>query len=174
MLRRLDEHNGGVGQAAHQLRDVLGGDVVVGAHPFGCVEAEAAREDAQALKVQSLGCVELGVRPLDHRAEAAMPWTSVPATGRQQREPVGQPLCEVLHVHRTQPCSGEFDRQRQVIEAGAHLDDRIGVSSIRFGRTAWAQLSSTNSSRLGTSEDTSAASTVPSRDTATPRAAATA
>ncbi len=56
-----------------------------------------------------------------------MPLRGVPMTPAEQGEPVGEPASDLRHRHHPDLGRGQFDRQRQPVQAGHEVMDLVGV-----------------------------------------------
>jgi len=88
---------------------------------LGCFECAAAQEDGESREeLLLLGCQQL-VGPLDRRPEGALPLGKVSGAAREKRQTPSESLEDLRRGERLDTRSGELERERQVVEAGAKV-----------------------------------------------------
>ena len=96
---------------------------------FGGLEGAAAVEDGQAGEQLFPVLVEKLVRPCDRRAEGLMAGLGVSASF-EEVEPPAEPIEDLRRGKHGASRSCELDREREIVEAAAELDDRfVGLRS---------------------------------------------
>ncbi|MFF8448663.1 hypothetical protein ACF06Q_13280 [Streptomyces leeuwenhoekii] len=117
-------HHRLVHQADQRLDHLLGGQLAVRADPFGRRQVEGAGEDGQPRpQPPFLGRAQV-VGPVDGRAEGLVAGQGgAPAAG-EDLEAVVQAGGELGQRHRAQPDGGQFQGERDAVEA---VDQREGV-----------------------------------------------
>ena len=103
----------------------------VGDRAGGC-GVEAAVEHRQLAEQVLLPGGELLVGPVHHRAQRTMAAAGPPSDG-QQAEPVPQVPGQLADRGPGQPRGGQFDGQRQAVQAGAEPGDRGDVRVLPGG-----------------------------------------
>ena len=71
--------------------------------------------------------VEQADAPLDRRTQAALPLREIDRAGSECVEHVLQPRQQGDRIEQADPSGGQFDGERQAVEAAADLHDRGGV-----------------------------------------------
>ena len=90
---------------------------------LGIVNGEPAGEHAQASEEHLLRRRQQVVTPVDGRSERLLTRQRRATSSGQQREPVGQPIEDLLGGEDSGSNRGKLDRQRQAVETAAQLDD---------------------------------------------------
>ena len=108
-------------EAGEEIEDVAFGDVAVGDHRFGRVEAEVGGEDREAYEQLPFSIGEEVVAPRHHRFEGAL-------TRPQQPKAVVEAARDLFEGKNSQASSGEFDGERQAIETATDLRDGADIS----------------------------------------------
>ena len=86
------------------------------------IQRRAAREDREACEDVALVRVEQSRGPGDRGTEGLLPWVGVPAA-LQQVEAVAQPVEDLRGCQDGAPSRCELEREREVVEALAQLQD---------------------------------------------------
>ncbi len=94
---------------------------LLGAHGLGGLQREAAREDRQPAEQDALRLGQQVVTPVDGGAQRLVPRDGRAAAGGQQREAVVQAGGDLLHRKHLHAGGGQFDRQRDAVQALADL-----------------------------------------------------
>ena len=92
-----------VGQAGHQLGDIVGTDRVVGAHHAGGGQVASAGEDGQAVEDSALVVEQQVVAPVDDGSEGLLAGTGGASAAAQHTEPIVEADGELGQGHRAQP-----------------------------------------------------------------------
>ncbi len=95
---------------------------------LGRREIEAVNEDGQATQDLSLALTQQVVGPGDHRRQGLLARQGVATPSRQEPESLVEPVVEVRQRHRRQARRGEFDGERDAVEA---TTDRRHQASVR-------------------------------------------
>ena len=116
----------------------------------GGLGGERRRDDREPLEQVAVGRVQQLAAPVDHRPQARVPLGQPAQRVVEQREPVGQARQHVLDGHRPQPCGGELERERQVVQPVAQLERPLRRPSRRSpGRRGARASSSSRASASG-------------------------
>ena len=124
-LRRHDDRL--VDQGTDQVEEPVGGDVVVRTDRGGRGQVAPAGEDRQARPQELLLLGAEVVAPLDARPQGTVPVGQVAVPLAQEPVAVGQLPEHRLRREAAGPCGGELERQRDPLQAGTQLRDRLGV-----------------------------------------------
>ena len=121
------QHQRLVHQRTQQVEDVQAVERRVGAHALGRSQVEAANEHAQALEQQLLGLRQQVVRPIDQRTQGLLALLQHPAATGKQLVAVIQALVDVGHRQRAHARCGQFQRQRDALQALHQIGHRRGL-----------------------------------------------
>ena len=83
------------------------------------------RKTASRAKSCCSSAVEQVVAPLDRRAQRPLALGQVAGAAGEQRQPLVEPLEELLGRERLDARGGELEREREVVEAAADLGDGL-------------------------------------------------
>ena len=86
------------------------------AHDLGGLVVAAAGEDGECSEEPLLFRIQKVVRPLDRRTERLLPRVGV-AARLEQVEPLRESIDELLRREDDGSCSGELERQREVVQS---------------------------------------------------------
>ena len=92
-----------VGQAGHELGDIVGADCVVGADDAGGGEVASTGEDRQAVEDSTLVVEQQVVAPVDDRSQGLLAGAGGASAAVQQAEPIVEADRELGQGHRAQP-----------------------------------------------------------------------
>ncbi len=121
----------GAEHVGHVRRGCPGG----GADGFDGGEVAAAREDGEAGEHGAFAGVEEVPGPVDDGAQGLLAGQHGAAAGGQEPEAVVEAVGDLARGEQPQPRGGEFDGERETVEAAADLGDGLGL---RGGREAGA------------------------------------
>ena len=105
----------------HRLEAVARADL------FTRLQLEAAGEDREPAEQQLLVRLEEVVAPLERRGQRLLPRRRRMAAAAQQAEAVVEPGGDRRGAQRSEPGSGELERERQAVEAKTDPGDVLGV-----------------------------------------------
>ena len=109
-----------VDQAGQGIEHVDGSDdVLVGGDRFGPVERERALEDGEAAQHRLVDVVEQVDAPRDRREQRLLPRQRGAGAAGEQPEGVVEAARQPLQRHRSDPCGGQFESERDAVEPGA-------------------------------------------------------
>ena len=94
---------------------------------LGGGQRETAREHGQAAEDRPLVLGEQVMAPVEGRAQGLVAERRRAGPADQDREHVVQPLRQLAGGQDPHPRGGQLDRERQAVDAAAHLQDRGGV-----------------------------------------------
>lgn len=103
------------------------GDPVPHADTLDGVQCEASGEDGQPVPQQPLARGTQLITPVDRPAQRALMRQRGRTPAGEQREPVPQPVRQLIDGEGTQPGRGELDRRRQPVQIGAQPTDLLPV-----------------------------------------------
>ena len=101
-----------------------GVEAVARADLLGRLEPERRRKDGEPAEERLLRLAQQLVAPLDHARERALSLGDHLRATAEQREAIGQALRDLLRRQRPEPRRRELEREREAVEALAHLCDR--------------------------------------------------
>ena len=96
-------------------------------HVLRRLEREAAGKDAQPPEHGLLVGRQVAVAPLQRGAQRLVPAQHDPGTGREDAEAFAEAGTQTFDAQQRNARGGEFDRQRDAVQAPADLDHRGGV-----------------------------------------------
>ena len=128
----VGDHQGLVDEVGQQVGDVLGLDLVPGAHGLGRLQRTAPGEDGEQLEHVPLVVEQQVVAPLHDGPEGLLPRQRRTSPAGQEPEPIVEPVRELLHGDHAHPGGRQLDRQREAVEARADVfDDGGGIEQSR-------------------------------------------
>ena len=134
----VGDHQGLVDEVGQQVGDVLGLDLVAGAHGLGRLQRATAGEDGEQLEHPPLVVEQQVVAPLHHGAEGLLPGQRRAGAAGQEPEAIVEAVRELLHGDHAHAGGRQLDRQREPVEARADvLDDGAGIERA-LGRASGA------------------------------------
>lgn len=113
--RRGGHHQGLVDEGAERIQGCGS------AHGLGGGEVAAAREDGQPPQHVAFVLVEQFPRPVDDRPQGLLAGADGAAAGGEQAEAVVQPVRDLAWGEHAEPGGGEFDGEREAVEAQTDL-----------------------------------------------------
>jgi hypothetical protein len=115
------------------LKDTEGLVAVLLAYHFGGLERTAAHEDGEPAEEALLLLAQQGIRPLESVAQRLLAGGQIACATCQHGEPMLQSFEQSLRRQQLAAGSGQFDRQRQAIQAHADICDgvRIGLCQLK-------------------------------------------
>ena len=119
---RCDNHRA-VDERRQQVGDQRSVQAVARAHFLGRFEPERRRKDGEPAKERLLLLGEQLIAPPDDAGERALALGEHLGPPAEQCEAVGEPLCDLARRKRPQSRRRELERERQTVEALAHLRD---------------------------------------------------
>ena len=124
----VGDHQGLVDEMSQQVGDILGLDLVPGAHGLGRLQRTTPGEDGEQLEHALLVVEQQVVAPLHHGPEGLLPRQRRTGPAGQEPEPIVEAVGELLHGDHAHPGGRQLDRQREPVEARADvLDDGAGA-----------------------------------------------
>ncbi|NUK62629.1 hypothetical protein HRW11_00525 [Streptomyces lunaelactis] len=126
VLLLADQH-GLVHQACHDAEHFLRGEAGAGADRLDRLQVEGAGEDGQSGPEQLLPGRAQIEAPVERCAHGLLARQGGSATPGQQLEPVAQPFQDLLAGQHPKAGSGQFDSQRNAIQATADQGSRPAV-----------------------------------------------
>ena len=127
VLRRVavvGDHQRSSHQGRQEVEHVVRGDGVVAAHRLGCVERAAASEDREPRKEPLLDGVEEVERPVDRGTQRRVTLNRTTGATGQKAETLIQTLGDLRRAEHPDSGRGQFDRQRDPVEADHDLHHR--------------------------------------------------
>lgn len=110
-----------VDQGAEQTGDLAGAPRPVRADRLGGGEGAAAREDGEPAQHGAFGLVQEVPGPVDDGAQGLLTGQYGAGSAGEQAEPVVEPVGDLARGEHPQPGGGEFDGERQSVQAAADL-----------------------------------------------------
>jgi hypothetical protein len=101
-------------------------------HCLGAVGAKAAGERREGREQRLLLGAEQVVAPLDGGAERAVPLRHGRVRRLQHVEPAAETTQDRTRSEQVDPCGGQFECERQAVQADAQLGDRVSVFAGQF------------------------------------------
>ena len=116
-----------VDEVQEEVEDLARRQEVVAAHGFGGVERAPAGEDGEPGEQPALVLEQEVVAPVDDGAQRLLPGQRRSGTTGQDAEPVVEQRGQLGERQRPEACRGQLDRQREPVEAPAHVLDHRAV-----------------------------------------------
>ncbi len=129
--RHVCRHQGFRDELAQVVRHIVSVDAVPCNDRNRCLQIEAADENGEPTKGDALGFEKEVEAPVEGGEQCLMAWQrGAPAPG-QHPEPVTEPRGKFVDAQRTAAHGGQFDRQRDAVQAAAHGRRRLGELAVR-------------------------------------------
>ena len=128
VARALPQHDRLVDQLDQRVDDVAPLQLDLGADLLGGRQAEGPGENRQPRPQPLLGQRAQPVRPLDRGVQGLVPFQRPRPSAGEHREPVVEPLAELVEGQPAQLHRRQLDRERYPVEAAAETDHvgRVG------------------------------------------------
>ena len=114
-----------VREPAQQVEHLARRDAAERGDLFGRGQGESADEDREPAEHRPFLAVEQLIRPVEGGAQRLVAGRRRPGAAGQHAEHVVEPPRELPDRQHPHPGGGQLDRQRQPVEARAHLSDRL-------------------------------------------------
>src|SRR5207302_6670031 len=126
----VEDDEGLVDQVGEETQDFPVLERRAGADPFGRAKREPPGEGGQPTEQDPLRVGEEVMTPLHRRLERLLPGEGSTGAAGEQAEAITQAIEDTLRAQGPDPSGGQFDGQRDTVQANADGGDGRGVATV--------------------------------------------